>query len=259
MRAQDANKVDSLKEKLSSSKGDDRFEILNELFKIYNSTNFNEALIYADDFSDQALATGDSARIVQGGRMRAYSLIYLGKNDDATDVLIRILGIAKRNQNKYPGLKGQIKFILNNIGLAYTYLGNFDKALDYHYQSLLIREEEGDKKSIRNALNNIGLVFHNLNDDEKAIQNYLKALEISKELDDFTGQERLFANLGLSYNVLGKFDEAIKSFKEGFNLCGDKCDDNIMKEGLAGLGLAYKAKHQLGIAKDNFFKIFRDI
>ncbi|HEV8514615.1 MAG TPA: tetratricopeptide repeat-containing sensor histidine kinase [Cyclobacteriaceae bacterium] len=227
---------------------------MNELFKAYNSTNFDEALIYADDFSNQALATGDSVRIVQGGRMRAYALIYLGRNEEATEVLIHILGVAKRNQNKYGDLKGQIKFILNNIGLAYTYLGNYDKALEYHYQSLLIREEEGDKKSIRNALNNIGLVFHNLKDDERAIQNYLKALEISKELDDFAGQERLFANLGLSYNVLGKFDEAIRSFKKGFDLCGDKCDDNIMKEGLAGLGVAYKEKHELGIAKDSFLK-----
>lgn len=252
--AQDVHKVDSLKGKLLSSKGDDRFEILNQLFKAYNSINFSEALIYADNFSDQAFAIGDSARIVQGGRMRAYALISLGRNEEGAEILIQILGIAKRNQNKFPDLKSQIKFILNNIGLAYTYLGNYDKALDYHYQSLLIREEEGDKKSIRTTLNNIGLVFHNLKDDEKAIQNYLNALEICKELDDFAGQERLFANLGLSYNVLGKFDDAIKSFKEGFNLCGNKCDDNIMKEGLAGLGLAYEGKHQLAVAKDNFLK-----
>lgn len=252
--AQDTHKVDSLKGRLHDAKGDARFEVLNELFKTYNSTDFNEALTYADAFSDQAFAIGDSARIVQGGRMRAYAHIYLGRYEDAAEVLIQILGIAKRNQDKYPDLKSQIKFILNNIGLAYTFLGNYDKALDYHYQSLVIREEEGDKKSIRNALNNIGLVFHNLKDDDKAIQNYLRALDISKELDDFAGQERLFTNLGLSYNMLGKFDEAIKFFNEGFSLCGDKCDDNIMKEGLAGLGLAYMEKHQLGIAKSNFLK-----
>jgi signal transduction histidine kinase len=252
--AQDPHKVDSLKGKLLSSEGADRFEILNELFKVYNSTNFNEALIYADNFSDQALAIGDSVRIVQGGRMQAYALIYLGKNEAAVEVLIKILGIATRNQSKYPDLKSQIKFILNNIGLAYTYLGNYDKALDYHYQSLLIREAEGDKKSIRNALNNIGLVFYYLKDNEKAIQNFLRAMEISKELKDFTGQERLYINLGLSYNRLGKFNEAIKFFNEGFKICGDKCDDNIMKEGLEGLGYAYKENHQLAIAKSNFSK-----
>src|SRR5258705_10057565 len=124
----------------------------------------------------------------------------LGRNEDAVGCLIEALGIARRNQKNDENLKGQLKFILNNAGLAYTYLGNYDKALDYHYQSLLIREEEGDKKSIRNALNNIGLVFYHLKDDDKAIQHYLRAVEISKELEDFTGQERLYINLGLSYN-----------------------------------------------------------
>ncbi len=252
--AQNKVKIDSLKKELRGAKSEQRFEILNALFKENNSNDFNEALHFAEEFNNQAIANGDSVRIVQGGRMRAYSLMYLGRNTEAVDVLIGILGIAKRNQNKFPDLKTQIKFILNNAGLAYMYLGNYDKALSFHYQSLAIREEEGDKKSIRNALNNIGLVFYNLNDDDKAIQFYLKAVAISKELKDFTGQERLFINLGLSYNHLNKFDEAIKFFNDGFKICGSQCDENTIKEGMIGLGLAYLKNHQMEIARENFLK-----
>ncbi|MBS1508807.1 MAG: tetratricopeptide repeat-containing sensor histidine kinase [Bacteroidetes bacterium] len=243
-----------MKQKLALAKGDDRFDVLNSLFKETNSINYNEALTYATDFDNLALTLGDSVRIVQGGRMIAYSLMDLGRNDEAVRVLTRILGIARRNSEKYPILKGQIKFILNNAGIANTYLGNYDKALEFHFQSLVIREEEGDKKSIRTALNNIGLVFYNLKDYDKAIENYLKSIEISKELDDFNGFEGVYINLGLSFGQLGAFDDAIKYYKEGFKICKDNCNDNIVKEGLEGLGYAYKGNHQLAMAKENFLK-----
>lgn len=252
--AQKQGKIDSLKRQLSASKGDTRFTILNELFKETNSFNFNEALEYANQFSDLASTSGDSVKMVQGGRMKAYSLMDLGRNEEALTILIRILGIVQRNQKTNPELKKQIKFILNNAGIAYMQLGNYDKALEFHYQSLQIREEEGDKNSVRNALNNIGLVFYNLSDYDRSIQYYLKAIDLSKELNDFKGQERVFSNLGLCYNQLGKFEEAIKSFQEGFKICGSECADNIVKEGLEGLGIAYLARHDLELAKENFLK-----
>jgi len=236
------------------AKENDRFALLNELFKENNTSDYSTALKYADEFYNLAMAKGDSVRIVQGGRMRAFTLMDLGKNEEVVSELNYILGITKRNQNKYPELKTQIKFILNNAGIANMYLGNYDKALDLHYQSLLIREEEGDKKSMRTAINNIGLVFYNLKDYERAIQNYLRAVTISKEINDLNGLERIYINLGLCYNQLNKFDEAIKFFNEGFKICNQNCDENIVKEGLEGLGFAYQANHQLFLAKENFIK-----
>ncbi|GHN03140.1 histidine kinase [Cytophagales bacterium WSM2-2] len=178
----------------------------------------------------------------------------LGRNEEALATLKSTLNLVYRNQKEYPELKKQIKFILNNAGIASVSLGNYDKALEYHYQSLQIREEEGDKKSIRNALNNIGLVFYNLRDYEKSIQYCLKAVAISEELHDFGGMERVYINLGLASNQLGRFNKAIGFFNEGFNICKNECDDNIVKEGLEGLGYAYQADHQYQKAKENFLK-----
>lgn len=252
--AQESSKVDSLKHELSSAKGETRFAVLNELFKQTNTSNFEEAFTYASQYNDLAVSLGDSSKIVQGGRMKAYSLMDLGKNEEAVNTLLFVLKVANRNQLKYPELKPQIKFILNNAGIAYMYLGNYDKALDLHYQSLIIREGEGDKRSIRTALNNIGLVFYNLKDYERSIQYYIRVIDICEQLDDYVGQERLHINLGLAYNKLGKFKDAIKYFHRGFEICKNKCDDNIVKEGLEGLGYAYEANNQLDKAKENFLK-----
>jgi tetratricopeptide (TPR) repeat protein len=252
--AQESMAADSLKKNLQTVFGKNRLPLLKELHMNYRTTQFDSAMLYADLFNDLALSLADSFEIVQGGRMQAYSLMDLSKNEEAIKVLLRILGIAKRNQEKHATMKKQIKFILNNTGIAYMQIGNYDKALNMHYQSLIMREEEGDKKSIRAALNNIGLVFFNLNDYERSIEYYLKAVKISEELRDFSDQERLFSNLGLCYNQLGKFDEAIKTFQEGFKICNKECDDNIVKEGLEGLGIAYLARHDLPLAKENFLK-----
>ncbi len=254
LTAQNQKKIDSLKQQLQQTKTDDRFTILNELFKAYNAVDYSAALGYADDYYDFAMAKGDSVKIVGGGRMRAYALMDLARSEEAAEVLNITLGIARRNEKKYPELKGQIKFILNNAGLASMNLGNYDKALDFHYKSLVIREEEGDKKSIRTALNNIGLVFYSLKDYDKAIENYLRAVSLSKEINDFNGLERIYINLGLSYNQLHKFNEAIKYFEVGFKVCGENCDDGMVKEGLEGLGFAQFENKQINIAKQNFLK-----
>jgi signal transduction histidine kinase/tetratricopeptide (TPR) repeat protein len=250
---QDLKKVDSLKQKLVNAKDGDRFTLLNELFKENNSSNFSLALDYANDFDNLAVSKGDSAKIVQGGRMRAYSLMDLGRNEEAITVLTRILGIAKRNQGN-KDFKKQIKFILNNIGLAYTYLGNYDVALDFHYQSLELREGEGDKAAIRTSYNNIGLVHFNLKDYERAIQYYEKAIELSKEINVMSGAERIYINLGLCYLGLEKYNDAIKSFDNGFKICGNDCSENIIKEGLEGLGIAYFRTRQTTLAKENFLR-----
>ncbi|MBS1488790.1 MAG: tetratricopeptide repeat-containing sensor histidine kinase [Bacteroidetes bacterium] len=252
--AQVESRIDSAKKILQYAKGDERFMVLNKLFKLSNTSNYAEALQYAEAYYQLALSHGDSAKIIQGGRMCAYSLIDLTRYEEASKILTSILEIAVRNQNSNPEIKNQIKFILNNAGLVNTYIGNYDKALEYHFKSLEIREKEGDKRAIRYALNNIGLVYHNITDDENAIVYYLKVIALCKELKDYTNMEGAYVNIGLSYNQVGKFQDAIKSFDEGFRICGGKCSDNIIKEGYVGLGFAYLSNGQNDLAKEKFLK-----
>src|SRR5260221_4996454 len=183
--AQESRATDSLKKNLKTAFGKKRLPILNELHMAYRTTKFDSALHYANLYTELALSLADSFEIVQGGRMRAYSLMDIGRNEEAAKVLVRILEVAKRNQKKYPELRNQLKFILNNAAIAYMFLGNYDESLDLHYQSLLLREEEGDKKSIRAAMNNIGLVFFNLKDYDRSIEYYTKVIDICKELNDY--------------------------------------------------------------------------
>lgn len=237
--SQEEKKVDSLKSKLISSTDLEKFEILNALFKEYNQVDYQVALNYATEFDNLARKVGDSVKIVEGGRKIAYSLMDLGKNDEAIEELLKILAMAERNKDRYPEIKRQIKFILNNAGIAYDFLGNYDKALEYHFKSLLIREEEGDKKSIGTALNNLGLVFYHLKDHKKAIEYYQRAIETKQEIGDINDLDRIIINLGLCYNRIGEYKIAIDRFNQGFSVCGGNCSENIKREGQFGLGVAY--------------------
>jgi signal transduction histidine kinase len=255
VQSQDSKKVDSLKRKLVYSiQNEERFTILNELFKEYNQVDYKVALSYASEFNILAKQVGDSVKIVEGGRKIAYSLMDLGKNDEAITNLIEVLGIAERNKGKYPEIKKQIKFILNNAGIAYNHLGNYDKALEYHFKSLLIREEEGDKKSIGTALNNLGNVFYNLKDHKKAIDYYQRALNTKKDIGDVVDLDRILINLGLCYNQIGEFKNGISQFDQGFAICGLNCSDNVKREGLLGLGIAYSKSKNLDKAEECFLK-----
>jgi signal transduction histidine kinase len=237
--SQNANKIDSLKNILKQTNDTSRFEILQELFKSYNQTDFTAALQYAQEAYQFAESIGDSSKIVEGGRMIAYALVDLGKNDESIIMLNKVLAMAKRNQDRYPDIKPKIKFLLNNAAISYMYRGNYDSSLSYHFQSLEIREAEGNKRSIGTALNNIGLVYFKLRNFDQALHYYLRTMDIKKQINDSTDIDKVLLNVGLCYDQLDKPNEAIASFNRALASCAGGCTEVVKKEGLFGLGIAY--------------------
>lgn len=250
-RAQDSRKIDSLTSLLQTARDTTRFIVLQELFKVYNQKDFNTALQYAQEAYRLAETLGDSSRIVEGGRMMAYSLMDLGRNDESITVLNEVLSIARRNQDRYPELKAKIKFLLNNAAIAYMYRGNYDSSLSYHFKSLEIRETEGDKRSIGTALNNIGLVYFKLRNYEQALQYYLRSLDIKNDLNDVTDVDKILINVGLCYDQLRKSEDAISSFKKALISCGAGCSETVKKEAFHGLGVAYFNLKDFQNSQDN--------
>lgn len=250
--SQNLKKIDSLEFLLSTSRDTTRFKILSELFRQTNQFDFNQALNFAQQAYHQAEAIGDSAKIVEGGRMIAYSLDDLGRNDEVIEILNKSIAIAIRNQERYPELKFKLKFLLNNAAIAYMHRGNYDSSLSYHFRSLEIRETEGDKRSIGTARNNIGLVYFKLSNYEKSLEYYLQSLAIKRELNDYVDLDRILINVGLCYNALGQPGEAIKSFNEGLSLCKDNCSDYVLKEANFGLGSAYFTREDFNLSKEKY-------
>lgn len=243
--------VDSLKALLDGKLGADKFDILFELSRAYTSTSWDEAFAYSNQANELAYQLGDSFRIVKSCRLNAQILRRLDKLDESIEAFETALSIAERNQDKSEFLT-EIKYILNGLAITHTFLANYDKALDFHFRSLVLREREGDKFEISVTLNNIGLVYFKLRNYERAKEYFDRSLSLRIESKDNYDLDRLYINLGMTSIHLKNFDEALDYISQGLKTCGDNCSNDVILEGEFGLGVANFGLEKIGVAKKHF-------
>ena len=128
---------------------------------------------------------------------------------------------------------------LSSLGLAYTNLGQVDKAIEYYEQALTIAHEIGDRFSEGSQLGNLGLAYADLGQVAQAIEYYEQALAIDREIGDRRGEGSQLGNLGLAYADLGQVDKAIEYHQQALiiaRVIGDRRGEGSQ---LGNLGLAY--------------------
>lgn len=233
IQAQPQHRIDSLKARLNTSSGEQQFDILTELTRAYFDTDYALALDYSMQAYEWAIARGDSLNMVTSARRIGQLYNRMEKPKETLGILLYVLPIANRNN-----FKEEQKRILNNLAIAYVYQAEYDKALEYHFKTLAMREEDGDIGEIAISLNNIGLVYFKLRNYPKALEFYTRALQFLEKVEDksFLGQQLI--NIGLCYNQLKNYPEAFNNFKKAFETCGDKCQDQVKISGRFGMGVA---------------------
>ena len=95
----------------------------------------------------------------------------------------------------------------HRIGFIYRSLGNYKKALEYHFKSLAIREKVLGVENIDTATsyNNIGRLFNKLGEYDKALEYCTKALSIFEK------------NLPEEHPNLKKCKDRIEEIKDKMN------------------------------------------
>lgn len=229
-----AQKIDSLKSLLSVSSDTARYDILFALAYEYSDVNDSLSLIYAEELFSLANEMGDSSWIVKAGRIKSGELRRLERLEEAIRVANGVLKIARRHNNLT-----EIKLLLNSLAISHTWIAEYDKALKYNFESLVIRETEENKADISIALNNIGLIYYKIGDFNKSIEYYSKSLRLKKDANDLHDYDRLLINIGLSYNRLLKYKDAISYFEEALTICNGECSDLVTIESQYGLGVSY--------------------
>ncbi|MGC8659586.1 MAG: CHAT domain-containing protein, partial [Desulfomonilaceae bacterium] len=165
---------------------------------------------------------------------------------------------------------------LNNIGLIYTFWGQYPKALEYLGKSLAIRQKIGDLKGEGDTLGNLGIVYEYLGQYQKALEYYDKTLAVQMktgvpydETEDAIGSVYLtMGNLSRAEAILKKanrvwslgrlalvkfdFSEAKRQFEQ--QLKGSLQNHSV--DGLfashTGLGLSYEGLNQYNKAEEHF-------
>jgi len=128
---------------------------------------------------------------------------------------------------------------LGNLGIAYSHLGEFRKAIEFYDEALKISREICDRRNEGVHLGNLGNAYLHLGEPRKAIEFYDQALEILREIGDRGSECALLGNLGNAYSHLGEFRKAIEFYDEALKISrviGDQRGEGLQ---LGNLGNAY--------------------
>lgn len=136
--------------------------------------------------------------------------------------------------------------VYNNVGLAYQYLGSFDKSIEYKLKGLEIREKNGFT-GIESSLVNIGLEHHEQGEYADAIPFYERGLEILRSQEPSGLLVICLKNMGQTFARLNREDLAKKHFDESLALA-KQFDDSL------AVSHAYIALGDLEITKKTYLQ-----
>ncbi|MCH9661295.1 MAG: tetratricopeptide repeat protein, partial [Bacteroidetes bacterium] len=89
------------------------------------------------------------------------------------------------------------------VGLAYSFLGNYEEAISSYKQSIALLEPFNLDEQIGSAYNNIGGTYFEMANYEKAIENYEQALEVAVTMKDTISIGIDNMNIGEAYYKMG--------------------------------------------------------
>jgi tetratricopeptide (TPR) repeat protein len=139
----------------------------------------------------------------------------------------------KLNNHQKEGLS------LSNLGTAYSGLGEYRKAIDYHEQALEIFLEGAYRWGESTTLVSLGFSYDRLGEYQKAIDYYEQALEVSRKIDNHWGKSGSLSGLGDGYINLDEYQKAIEYYEQALEIyreIGDRQGEGIS---LGSLGIAY--------------------
>ena len=138
------------------------------------------------------------------------------------------------------GDKGIEGTAYTNLGAAYHSLGNYEKAIECHQQSLSIAKAIGDKGTEGTAYTNLGNAYGCLNNHKKAIEFHQQSLIIGKEIGKKRTEVTAYTNLGNAYDSLGNYEKAIEFHVQSLSIARGMGDRGTEGAAYTNLGTAYR-------------------
>ena len=125
---------------------------------------------------------------------------------------------------------------LSFTGLQFNYLGDYDKALGYHQQSLLIRKQIGDRAGEGATLNNISQIYKARGDYDKALDFLQQSLHIAREIGDRAGEGTNLNNISQIHKARGDYDKAFDFLQQSLLIrkqIGDRAGEGTTLNNMA--------------------------
>ena len=197
-----SSKIDSLRLLLPSATGDLRLDVLHALAVELVTYDTHLAIPVVNDGVRSIDQANDSARIVRAYRDKGHLLSFHGKYDSVIVLFKFALAIARRNK-----VDEEVNRMLNSLGIAYTYSGRYGEALQYFYETLLIRQSIGMETCT--VYNNIGFSYYKLRENKKALTYFKKSIHLHEDYNEWIDPGLVLINIGLCFGELKVYDSAL--------------------------------------------------
>ncbi len=183
---------------------------------------------------------------------KAVEIFLANKQDGKVANVYSNIGIAYSNISNYPkAIEYQQKsleihmarhnniavgHVYNSLGVNYMFLSNYPKSLEYYNKALKIYEQEGQKKSVAMTLSNIGLIYNRLSNYHKALEYQKRAYAINEEMDNKLLMANTIGNMGSIYDALDSLTTAQEYYVRSYELYKSLGNTAGQARGLLNMG-----------------------
>jgi tetratricopeptide (TPR) repeat protein len=129
--------------------------------------------------------------------------------------------------------------LLNNIGIVYLEIGNYQVALKYFNSALKAEEETNNLLDESFTLANIGRTYIYMEDYSNAVTYLSEALIIVRKYGNRQAESQIFSNLGKAYIKLRCYPEAIAYMNKALKYYKEISDKSSVSHSLSELGELY--------------------
>ncbi len=139
---------------------------------------------------------------------------------------------------------------LNNIGLVYYDLGEYQKSLAILYEALSLKENFGETdKGISSTLLNIGTVLDVLKKHDEALIFYERTINYKIKVGDSLGIARVLGNMAVINKTQDRYDQAIDLIRQSNAILNRFPEDELLYTNQTTLGNIFKKQSKFSEAK----------
>jgi len=198
--------------KLNNSKPHERTNILIQLAKYYQDSSFSKATYYSEQALESAKLINDSIGLADTYYSLGFIQLLKGENNSASKNLTKAYNLYHLTKNKLG-----IARCSDNLASIFRYAGSFEKALEYHLNSLVVFDEFRDTSGIIGVKNNLGILYRNLKNNQKSISYYQAALKLALKSNNKL-LSTVFNSIGSYYWYKQLNDSALYYYRKALNI-----------------------------------------
>ena len=250
--------IGSFIEEIYSSKIDAKIEELAYHFK--NSDDQEKAVLYLNKAGDKAQSLyafknainyyQDIIKILELRELEKEQLTQLSETYNKLAFSQSIVGGRKEAETNFTKAlkysrktedKDNESLILMSMGNLYGDTGQWDKAIEYFKNSLLISEEINNFKRKASILKGIGLACLFKGDTSTGYSYLKESINICKEIKASDVYAMALNNVGIYYDMLGRWKKAIEAYKESLSIAKKIKNIIVISNIMNNIGFAYSS------------------